>query len=42
MNSEKFFDKDSEWNTGISLTVQSVLEEDSIFPVQKYDWSMIT
>lgn len=33
---------DSEWNTGISLPVQRVLEEDSIFPIQKYDWSMLT
>lgn len=27
-----------EWNTGISLPVDKVGEEDSIFPVQKYDW----
>lgn len=32
----------SEWNTGISLPVQKVLEEDSIFPIQKYDWSFLT
>ena len=31
-----------EWNTGISLPVQSVLEEDHIFPIQKYDWDLIT
>ena len=30
-----------EWNTGISLPVQRVLEEDSIFPVQKYDWNLL-
>lgn len=29
---------DSEWNTGISLPVMRVEEENSIFPVQKYDW----
>lgn len=28
----------SEWNTGISLPVMGVEEENSIFPVQKYDW----
>lgn len=31
----------SEWNTGISLPVQEVLEEDSIFPIQKYDWNFL-
>ncbi len=31
----------AEWNTGISLPVQSVLEEDGIFPVQKYDWKLL-
>lgn len=29
---------DSEWNTGISLPVMRVEEENSLFPVQKYDW----
>lgn len=33
---------DSEWNTGISLPVQRVLEEDYIFPIQKYDWNLLT
>lgn len=32
----------TEWNTGISLPVQEVLEEDGIFPIQKYDWNMLT
>lgn len=32
----------SEWNTGISVPVQEVLEGDSIFPIQKYDWSLLT
>ena len=32
----------SEWNTGISLPVQSVSEEENIFPVQKYDWDLLT
>ena len=31
----------SEWNTGISLPVQSVQEEDSIFPIQIYDWNLL-
>lgn len=31
----------SEWNTGISLPVQSVLEEEHIFPIQKYDWNLL-
>lgn len=33
---------DSEWNTGISLPVQRVLEEEYIFPIQKYDWDLLT
>ena len=32
----------SEWNTGISLPVHKVLEEDGIFPMQKYDWNLLT
>ncbi len=32
----------SEWNTGISLPVQKVLEEDGIFPIQEYDWNLLT
>lgn len=32
----------SEWNTGISLPVQKVLEEDEIFPIQEYDWNLLT
>lgn len=32
----------SEWDTGISLPVQKVLAEDSIFPVQIYDWNLIS
>lgn len=32
----------SEWDTGISLPVHKVTEEDSIFPVQEYDWNLIT
>lgn len=32
----------SEWNTGISLPVQKVLEGDHIFPIQKYDWNLLT
>ena len=31
----------SEWNTGISIPVSEVKEEDSIFPVQEYDWNSI-
>lgn len=31
----------SEWNTGISLPVQSVQEEDSIFPIPIYDWNLL-
>lgn len=31
----------SEWDTGISLPVQKVLEEDGIFPIQKYDWKLL-
>lgn len=31
----------SEWNTGISLPVQTVLESDGIFPVQEYDWNLL-
>ena len=30
-----------EWVTGISLPVQNILEEDSIFPIQHYDWNAI-
>ena len=30
-----------EWNTGISLPVCSVIEENSIFPIQTYDWQAI-
>lgn len=32
---------DSEWTTGNSLPVNSVDEEENIFPIQKYDWKMI-
>ena len=28
----------AEWNTGISLPVQDVIQEKEIFPVQIYDW----
>lgn len=30
-----------EWNTGISLPVENVQEENSIFPIQSYDWIKI-
>ena len=33
---------DSEWDTGISLPVEKVLEEEGIFPIQKYDWELLT
>ena len=32
----------SEWNTGIALPVKSVLEEEHIFTIQKYDWNLLT
>lgn len=32
----------SEWNTGISVPVKNVLEKKGVFPVQEYDWKMIT
>lgn len=32
----------SEWNTGISLPVHRVLESDDIFPVQEYDWCLLS
>lgn len=32
---------DSEWNTGISIPIMEAEDEDSIFPVQKYDWQSI-
>lgn len=32
----------TEWDTGISLPVQKVIEKDDIFPVQEYDWSAIS
>lgn len=32
----------AEWNTGISLPVQKILEEEGIFPIQKYDWNLLT
>lgn len=32
---------DKEWNTGISIPVKEVKEENSIFPVQIYDWNAI-
>lgn len=31
----------AEWNTGIALAVQDVIEEKDIFPVQMYDWEMM-
>lgn len=31
----------AEWNTGISLPVHSVIEENDIFPIQTYDWVAI-
>lgn len=31
----------NEWNTGISIPVHEVKEENSIFPVQVYDWNAI-
>ena len=30
-----------EWNTGISIPVEKVEENESVFPVQKYDWDSI-
>ncbi len=30
-----------EWDTGISLPVSKVEEEQNIFPVQKYDWNAL-
>ena len=32
---------DEEWNTGISIPVQRVMEDSDIFPIQEYDWPMI-
>jgi hypothetical protein len=29
----------SEWNTGIWLPVSKVVEKESIFPIQEYDWN---
>lgn len=31
----------SEWNTGISLPVERVLDKKGVFPVQEYDWRKI-
>lgn len=31
----------SEWNTGVSLPVSKVVEKESIFPIQEYDWDYI-
>lgn len=31
----------AEWNTGISLPVESVREEAGLFPIQEYDWDLI-
>lgn len=31
-----------EWDTGISLPVQKVIEKETIFPIQEYDWHLIT
>ncbi len=31
----------AEWNTGISLPVQSVIEKKDIFPIQTYDWEAV-
>ena len=30
-----------EWNTGISIPVQRVMEDSDIFPIQEYDWPMV-
>lgn len=30
-----------EWDTGISLPVQKVIEKETIFPIQEYDWHLI-
>lgn len=38
----KIIPYNSEWNTGISLPVEEVIEQDSIFPIQVYDWKLIT
>ena len=38
----KIISYSSEWDTGISLPVQKVLEQDGIFPIQEYDWHLIT
>lgn len=32
----------AEWDTGISLPVQKVIEKETIFPIQEYDWHLIT
>lgn len=32
----------AEWDTGISLPVQNVIEKDGIFPVQEYGWFAIS
>lgn len=32
---------DDTWNTGISMPVKKVVETDSIFPVQEYDWNVL-
>lgn len=37
----KIIPYNSEWDTGISLPVYKVLEEETIFPVQEYDWETI-
>lgn len=37
----KIIPYNSEWDTGISLSVYKVLEEETIFPVQEYDWETI-
>ena len=41
MEAELIGHYNSEWNTGISIPVSEVKEEDSIFPVQEYDWNSI-
>ncbi len=37
----KIIPYNKEWNTGISLPVKNVAEEESIFPIQTYDWDEI-
>ena len=37
----KLIPYNDEWNTGISIPVDIVEEDDCIFPIQKYEWDSI-